>query len=417
MRLRQLLLICLILSLVKESNSVGWPEWRGPKGDGISTETRFPVNWSSDQNILWSSPLPAPGNSSPVVFGDRVYVTCANDDGTERSLMAFNRDNGELIWKQTKPHPEPDPTHPINPWCAPSPATDGQTVFVWNGSAGAKAYRAIDGSLIWERDLGDFVHQWGHSSSPRLFEDTVIIFGSPGPRVILTALDKATGETVWETNLSHLGSPPTELKGSFVTPFIWQNGDRPEMLIPLPNYLASFDPHSGEEIWRCHGLGNLTYTDAMVGEGMILAFSGYKGPSLGMRAPSPTEKGDLTDSHRIWINDAVEQRVGSGLILDGRYYVTGRKGPLKCGDIRTGEILWREDLREQVWSAINLAQGLLYVTDQAGITRIFRPGDRFELVSKNSLTKEDRGNSTIAFVDGQLFLRTHKNLYTIGSKE
>jgi len=200
--------------------------------------------------------------------------------------MAFKRDNGELIWKQTKAHPEPDPTHPTNPWCAPSPATDGQNVFVWNGSAGAAAYRAKDGALLWERDLGTFVHQWGHSSSPRLFEDTVIIFGSPGPRVLLTALDKATGETVWETDLSHLGSPPTELKGSFVTPFIWQNGNRPEMLIPLPNYLASFDPYTGEEIWRCLGLGNLTYTDAMVGEGMILAFSGYKGPSIGMRAPS-----------------------------------------------------------------------------------------------------------------------------------
>ncbi|MGK0240599.1 MAG: outer membrane protein assembly factor BamB [Candidatus Pelagisphaera sp.] len=389
-----------------------WSEWRGADGDGFSDESTAPLKWSDRQNVLWKAELPAPGNSSPIVFGDRVFITCANDDGTERSLMAFNRKSGALLWKRSKEHLEPDPTHPTNPWCAASPATDGESVFTWDGSVGAAAYD-YSGKLLWQRDLGAFVHQWGHGSSPRLYKDMVIIFGGPGPRVLLTALDKKTGETIWEKNLSHIGSEPEELIGSFATPFIWQNGKRTELLLPLPGYLASFDPDTGKEIWRCDGLGPLAYSDAMVGQGVILAFSGFKGPSFGMRVPGESERGNLTKSHRIWLNGVSEQRVGSGVIVGDRFYLCGRKGPLKCGDIKTGEILWIHDLGEQAWGAISHVQNRLYLTDQTGVTHIFKPGDRFDPIEQNTLAKEDRGNATIAFSDGQLFLRTHSHLYAI----
>lgn len=402
----------IFIAVALPASADNWPEWRGADGDGFSDESAVPTVWSDKQNVLWKSELPDPGNSSPIVFGDRVFITGANDDGTERSLMAFDRKSGKLLWKRSREHLASDPTHATNPWCAASPATDGQSVFTWDGSAGAAAYD-YEGKLLWQRDLGVFVHQWGHGSSPRLHKDMVIIFGGPGPRVLLTALDKKTGEIVWQEDLSHLGSDPQELVGSFATPFIWQNGKRAELLLPLPGYLASFDPDSGKEIWRCEGLGELAYSDAMVGRGIILAFSGYKGPCFGMRAPGENEWGDLTKTHRVWFNEVSEQRVGSGVIVGDRFYLCGRKGPLKCGDINTGEILWTHDLGEQAWGAISYVQNRLYLTDQAGVTHIFRPEDCFDLIERNALAKEDRGNATIAFSDGQLFLRTHRHLYAI----
>lgn len=405
------------LAVVCELAASGeWPEWRGPNGDGLVTQTGFSLQWSPEENILWEAALPAPGNSSPIVYDDRVFVTCANADGTERSLFAFDRATGKQLWRRTVAYPEDDPTHATNPWCAATPATDGETVYVWNGSAGAIAYD-FEGNQLWRRDLGKFLHMWGHASSPRLFRDTVILFGTPGPRVVLTALDKKTGETVWENSMDEVTSPPDELHGSFVTPLLWRNGSRSEMLIPMPGHLASFDPATGKELWRCEGLGKLTYTDAMLGKDLILAFSGFRGPAIGMRKPAPQETGNLTESHRIWKNDTIIQRVGSGVMAGGRFYLCGRKGELHSGDIYTGETLWTHNLREQAWSSISLVDGLLWLTDQAAITRIFKPGDAFDLVEENAMRAKERTNSTLAFSNRQLFLRTHQRLYCIAGED
>ena len=391
-----------------------WPEWRGAKGDSIVESGEYPMSWSPSENIQWKASLPAPGNSSPIVFEDHVFVTCANDDGSVRSLLAYDRSSGELLWQQSINYGKDDPTHPTNPWCAATPATDGTAIYVWNGSAGATAYD-FDGKKLWHRDFGEFTHQWGHASSPRIYKDTVIYFGSPGTRVLLTALDKSTGQTVWEKSLDEFISPPDELYGSFATPFFWKNGPRDELLIPLPGYLASFNPSTGEELWRCDGLGKLTYSDAMLSEELILAFSGFKGPAIGMRKPNPDETGNLTESHRLWINDTVVQRVGTGVVVDDKFYLCGRKGILQCGDIQTGEILWSENLRTQAWGSISLYDGVLFLMDQQSVTHVFKPGNEFDLISRNVMNPKERSNSTLAFSDGQLFLRTYQALYAISN--
>lgn len=400
-------------SALSTSLADNWSEWRGGHGNGRVGESNLPVEWSSDRGILWETELPAPGNSSPIVFGDRLFLTGANDDGTERSLMSFDRANGKLQWKRSVSAAKDDPTHPTNPWCAASPATDGERVYVWNGSAGASAYD-FAGKQVWHRDLGTFVHQWGHASSPRIYKDTVIIFGGPGPRVVLTALNKFTGKTVWEQDLNEATSPPAEVFGSFVTPLVWKNGSRPELLIPLPGYLASFNPETGEELWRCEGIEKLAYSDALVGDGVLLAFSGFRGPSIGMRMPGPDERGNLTESHRLWKNDTILPRVSSGVIVGDHFFLCGVKGELHCGHVRTGKILWTHKLRHETWSAISLVDDLLYLTDQACVTHIFEPSDQFRLIRKNAMRPHERTNSTLAFSDGELFLRTHERLYAIG---
>lgn len=396
-------------------SGIGWKEWRGNNGDGFVGQSGFPIEWSPEKNIIWRTDLPAPGNSSPIVFGDHVFVTCANVDGTERSLIAFDRETGTQLWEESVFYDKDDPTHATNPWCAATPATDGESIFVWNGSAGATAYD-FEGNNLWHRDLGEFTHRWGHASSPRVFGDTVIYFGSPGPRVILTALDKKTGATVWETVMTEAASPPEDLHGSFVTPFLWKNGTRTELLIPLPGYLASFDPATGDEFWRCRGLGTLTYTDAMVGNDVILAFSGYRGPAFGMKLPSPSDTGDLTESHRIWVNDTVIQRVGSGVIIGDQFYLCGRRGDLHSGNIYTGETIWGHNLREQAWSAISLVDENLWLTDQSSTTHVFEPGAVWNPLQVNSMGENERTNSTLVFLDERLYFRTHEAIYAIGRK-
>lgn len=396
-------------------NGENWTEWRGPRGDGVVADSSFARQWSASENVLWKAELPDAGNSSPVIWGDRVFVTPAEDGGRNRSLICFDRSNGSLLWKRSVIYEKDDPTHATNPWCAATPATDGEAIYVWNGSAGATAYD-FEGRKLWHRDLGVFVHQWGHASSPRVYKDTVIIFGRPGPRVILTALDRNTGETVWTRDLEEVVSPPEELHGSFVTPYLWKNGERDELLIPLPGYLASFDPKTGSELWRCEGLGRLTYTDAMVGHDVILAFSGFRGPAIGMRKPGPKDVGNLTESHRIWKNDTVVQRVGSGVIVGDRYFLCGRKGELQCGDVHTGEIVWSQDLREQNWGAISLVGSDLYLTDQSSVTRIFAPTDHFQLLHENKMAPGERSNATIGFYGDVIFLRTFQHLYAIAER-
>jgi pyruvate formate lyase activating enzyme len=360
-----------------------FPEWRGARGDGVITSPAadaFPLRWSPTENILWKTPLEFPGNSSPIVYEDRVFLTSANDDGTKRSLICFDRATGRKLWQSDSSYDEPDPTHKTNPWSAASPATDGQTVFTF-----------------WSRDLGTITHKWGHASSPRLYKNTVIIHAGPGPNVALYALNKQTGATVWKTEPPFATGTPQALKGSFATPLLWRNGARDELLLPLPGFLVSFDPNTGRELWRCAGLGDLTYSDALVGEGLILAFSGFKGPSIGMRQPAPTETGDLTESHRLWQAPSVYSHVGSAILLDGRFYICDRKGPLHCGDTRTGELVWTHDLREQTWSAITRLGDRLYLTDQAAVTHVFQPGDRFEVITQNAMAPDERTNATIAF--------------------
>src|SRR3954471_426178 len=172
-----------------------WPAWRGPAGNGITQETNLPETWSQTENVTWRAPLPGPGNSSPVVLGDRVFVTCASDKGAVRSVICFDRADGKVRWRKDTPFKGEEPTHETNPYDASTPATDGKALYVWHGSAGFFAYD-LDGKELWHRDLGPFVFIWGNASSPVLLGDHVILPAGPGPRSALLAMDKNTGKTL-----------------------------------------------------------------------------------------------------------------------------------------------------------------------------------------------------------------------------
>lgn len=393
-----------------------WPQWTGPSGDGIAPGESAPLEWTAE-NQRWRTPLPAPGNSSPIVAGGRVFLTSADENGKRRSLLCFDREDGKLLWESGVDFPGKEATHKTNPHGAASPATDGERIFVSFASAGAAAYD-FAGKELWRRDLGKLDHIWGSASSPVVCGDAVIFLWGPGTSVKLVALKRESGETLWETPLPEAAAEkPDQFKGSWTTPLRWQNGARAELICPLPGKIASFDPATGNELWRCSGLGDLYYTNALVGSGVIVGMSGYGGPAIGMKAPAPGETGDLTETHRLWRTEKNTQRIGSGIIHGGCVYLINESGIMQCLDLKTGGEIWKERAARQTWGSLRLIGDRLFSTDLQGTTRAIKPSpDGFEKLAESPLEKTEMTRATAAFSGGQVFLRTYEALYCFGEK-
>jgi len=181
-------------AVTSTASAEDWPAWRGPRANGISAERGLPTRWSATENIRWKVPLPAPGNSTPIVWGERVFLTQAFDGGKRRAVLALARSDGKKLWQQELPCATEETTHRQNPPCSASPVTDGKAVYAQLGSAGVAAFD-VDGKPLWHCDLGPVLHRWGNGPSPVLYGNLLIVFHGPGEPTFLTALDKRTGKT------------------------------------------------------------------------------------------------------------------------------------------------------------------------------------------------------------------------------
>lgn len=410
--------VAMLLLLIAATASAGdWPGFRGPDGNGLSTERGLPIQWSAEQ-VAWAVDLPTAGNSSPIVWGDRIFLTGAMEGGAERVLMCFDRATGKMLWHNSLRFDGQEPTHETNPYCSSTPVTDGARIYIWQGSAGMVAYD-FDGRQLWRTDLGLFQHIWGNAASPVLFEDTVILHAGPGPRVLLIALDRATGKTVWQKELADaagpVGSSGKDWKGSWSTPVIDINPatSQPELILSLPQYVAAFNPRTGQEYWRCTGLSDLVYTSPVVGPDVIIAMSGFMGPSIGLRRPGAEASGDVTESHRLWRAEKNPQRIGTGVLLGDHLYMVNEPGVAECIEAKSGNTVWKERLGAAMWGSPIYADGRIYATDNQGTTHIFAPSTKFEPLANNPLPTPQMTRATPAFSDGQIFIRTYDKLYRI----
>lgn len=388
-----------------------WPSWRGPQGDGHSHDSGFPLEWSATSHVKWKVALPGPGNSTPIVTGQRVFISCAAQEGRQRGLLCLDRDSGSTLWQQNVEYAEPEPTHAANLYCLSSPVTDGHCVIVWHGSAGVHAY-TLEGSLLWTCDLGEFRHAWGYGSSPILYQDLVILNAGPGLNAFVIALDKRTGAEVWRREFPEMvSSKLDEFRGSWSTPVVAPCGGRDLLLLSLPVRLHALEPLTGEDVWSCDGLGKLTFTSPLADDQTVVAMSGYFGPAL---AVQPGGHGDVTATHRLWIHDeSPPQRVGSGVLVDGYIYILNEPGIAWCIDAGTGEVLWKQRLGTgPSWSSMCYADGRLYANNMEGTTFVLAT-DHTECIvlAKNELHETMR--ASLAFSRGQIFARTHEHLYCL----
>lgn len=415
------IIVALLIGLIAAggAKAENWPGWRGPRGDGTSSETGVPTTWSKTENIRWKYPLPSPGNSSPVVWGDRVFLTQSIDKaGTERALLCLDRKNGELVWKKSVTFKGREPTHGTNPYCAATPVTDGERVIVSHGSAGLVCYD-FAGNQIWHRDLGSFIHIWGNAASPVLYDDLVILNCGPGERTSLRAFNKKTGTDVWEVPEpgGKSGENKEEWIGSWSTPRIAKIHGQDRIVMSWPNVLKAHDPKNGKAVWECQGLTKLVYTSPLVSGDVVVAMSGYHGSALAVKV-EPGASGNLQVKHRLWHHtQRIPQRIGSGVIIDDHLYMANAgPGTIQCFDLKSGKDLWDNSrLGTDQWGSLVVAEGRIYATDQSGDTYVLAAKPKLEQIRRNRLGEHT--NASLAISNGEIFLRTDKHLWCISEKK
>jgi outer membrane protein assembly factor BamB len=390
-----------------------WPTWRGPTGQGVCFEANLPLHWNSSENVRWKVRLPAGGNSTPVIWGERVFLTVAQDEGRQRSLLCFSKNSGELMWSRTVAFDGEEPTHPDNPYCSSSPVTDGSRVIVWYGSAGLHCYD-LNGQLLWSQDLGTFRHIWGNASSPLLSGDLCFLNAGPGPRSFVLAVNKHTGQTVWEFPVPGglEGGDAQSWIGSWSTPLLLPLAGREQLVVALPEQLVSLDPTTGRLLWKAGGLGRLIYASPVGTSELVVAMSGYMGPAVAVGVEASAK--DHLVARLRWKVERNPQQIGSGVVHERHLYRVTELGIAQCIELATGRVVWQERLGGRCWSSCVLtADDRVYVVDQAGETFVFQADpDRCDVLARNPLRELTR--ASLAVSDGLLFIRTYEHLWCIG---
>lgn len=413
----------LVLLCLSSSTLAGdWPAWRGPTGQGHCDEKGIPVTWSDTENVKWKVPLAVQGNSTPVVWGNKIFLTQANTGGSQRSLLCLAREDGKLLWQQDVAYAEKEKNWNQSWYGNASPVLDGERAIVSFGSAGMYCYD-FNGKELWKRtDLGTWEHAFGNGSSPVLYGDLAILWCGPNEtmgRNFLLAVDKKTGKTVWEQDHSY---------GSWSTPLITKVNGQDQLLLGYSKdvkgasddktgFLYGFDPNTGKEIWKCQGLNSYCYASPLFGDGVAVGMSGYGGSALAVKVDGT---GDIT-AKRLWLHPKNTQRVGSGMILNGHVYIVDENGVPHCYDAMTGADQWKLDKRPgsgaSTWGSMVHADGRLYVLMRNGETLVFAAKPTYELLAVNKLSDGDSTNSSLAISNGQVFLRTFKHLRCIAGSQ
>ncbi len=417
--------IVLLITLLLSSTCLGddWQLFRGPGNRGVSQETNLPLRWSKTSNIRWSTPLPGPGNGSPIVTNGLVFLAGGSEDGRRRSLSCYSADDGSQVWVRTVEFDRVEETHQTNPFGATTPASDGERVVVWHGSAGMICYD-LEGKLLWSRDLGMFDHVWGYGSSPIIHQGKVIQLCGPGERQFLAALDLETGEILWETPEPG-GNPQAKGRyvGSWSTPLIVEVNGKEQILCGLPTRVAAYDPETGNIVWYVEGVSSersdLMYTTPHVSGDFAVAMGGFGGPALGFTLGG---EGNMTEINRKWHvhgRPRNPQRIGSGMIVGDAIYMANadNEGSIECRDLHTGELRWevRRSNAGPHWASMLFADGRLYATGQHGVTTVFAPDPtQYRELARNDLG--ERVNATPAISGGHIYIRSFEHLYCIGNQ-
>ncbi len=418
--IRARLLLLAGLLIMTSARAGNWPAWRGPLGTGVSSEKELPLNWSTNENVRWRTPLPERGNSTPIVWDNRVFVTQATDKAGGRTLICFDRADGKLVWQAGVTVTDKELTHETNPYCSASPVTDGERVIASFASGGLVCYD-LNGTELWRRDLGLQRHIWGNGASPIIHGDLCILNFGPGERTFLIALDKRTGRTIWQVDepggqsgekLPGGGKP--DWIGSWSTPIVVTVNGREELIHAWPKRVVALAPQTGKELWTCQGLNALVYTSPLYSDGMVVAMGGFMGASLAVKADG---SGDVTATHRLWQHPKTKQRIGSGVITGNYIYILNDPGVAECFELRTGKLVWEERLKgpaakSDSWSSMLLAEDKLYVVNQGGDSFVLKASPKFEVLATNSIPETTM--ASLAMSNGEIFIRTHKNLWCIG---
>ena len=382
-----------------------WPRWRGPSGQGRVNGSDYPDTWSPTENILWKKPVPGRGNSSPIVWGDRILLTTAYDGGRRLSLLAFRRSDGSLLWESNVPEGPVLSSHQKNGHASATPLTDGERIYVSFGNRGLVAFD-MDGKVLWHQNLGPMEAYHGTAGSPLLYKNRIILYQDQYRESFIAAYDSSTGRPVWRT--------ARNARVGWGTPIAVRVVDHDEIIVNSQQSVHAYDPNTGKELWSCRGSLYEVIPTPVVGYGMVFCASGRAGPTLAIR---PGGSGNVTDSHLVWSSPRGSPFVPSPILYGEYLYMVNDMASIATSlEARTGRAVWQGRLgapRREGFSASPVAvDGKVFFTNDAGETFVLRAGAEFNLLRVNDL-----GETTLAspaLVEGKWYFRTARNLIAIG---
>jgi outer membrane protein assembly factor BamB len=385
-----------------------WPRWRGPSGQGLVAPGKYANTWSPTSNVKWRSRLPGTGNSSPIVWEDRVYVTTAQEFGGKLSLVAIARADGRKLWETFVPQQGVERVHEKNGYASATPATDGRLIYASFGRHGLVAFDR-DGKIVWHRRFGVIDNYHGPAGSPVLYKDRVFLYqdhnGTTGQSAFVAAFDAQTGKTLWET-------PRTETVG-WGTPVMITAGGRDELVVNSQRRVAAYDPLTGKELWTVRGMTFEVIPTPVVGDNLVFASSGRAGPTFAIR---PGGSGDVTSTHVVWSTPKGSPFVPSGVVHDGLLYlINDMQSILTVYEAKSGDLVYQGRLgvaqREGFSASPVVVNGEVFLTNDDGETFVVKAGREFNLMHTNTLG--ERTLASPALVDGVWYWRTASSLVAI----
>ncbi|MGB2712707.1 MAG: PQQ-binding-like beta-propeller repeat protein [Vicinamibacterales bacterium] len=382
-----------------------WPQFRGPDGQGHSTERGVPLHWSATRNIVWKVPVPGRGWSSPIVASRRVWLTTATGgrEGALR-LLAYDVESGrEALNVEIFRIGSANLLNDKNSHASPTPVADADRVYVHFGDEGTAAV-TMDGKVVWKTRLRHRT-QHGNGASPVIYGDLLIVNCDGADAAFVVALDKHSGKVRWKTWRRQPWSQ------AYTTPLVIRHGEQDQLVSVGASYAAAYEPQSGKEIWRvsyADGFSNVPRPVA--GHGLVYIMTGFQQPSLLAIRPSGT--GDVTQSHVAWSLNRGVSLTPSPLLVGDELYMVSDAGIVTCVDAKAGAIVWQHRLDGAFSASPVYADGRLYFQSEEGVTTVVVPGREFTVLSVNALDAPTLASMAVA--SGSMFLRTATHLYRIG---
>jgi len=408
----------LTVGLVSSAGGENWPNFRGPGGLGVSGDTGLPVTWSAKENIVWKTELPGPGASSPITWGDRIYLTCysgyglsereaGNQADLKRHLLCLNRADGKLVWEETVAALAAvrfGGFQARHGYASSTPATDGERVYVFYEKEGVLAYD-FAGKQLWQSDVGQRTHNWGSGTSPVLYKNLVIVNASVESGS-LVALDRSTGHEAWRAG---------GIRQSWNTPLLVEvAGGKQELVVSIQGSLLGFDPETGERLWNCPGIQDYVCPSVVAQDGVVYAIGGRRGGTA-----VAVKAGGRGEVEPLWTQRA-GSNVSSPVVYRDHLFWISDQGIAYCLKADTGEIAYEQRVpgsRVEGYASALAADGKVYnVTRERG-TFVLAAKPQFEQLAHNEFGSDTSiCNASPAVTSGQLLLRSNRYLYCVGSK-
>jgi outer membrane protein assembly factor BamB len=412
--------LALCVSYALPACADNWPQWRGPRNDGISQEKNIPVEWSETKNVAWKLPLPGRGGSTPCVWEDKIFLTSTVDGSAD--LVAICADtSGKEVWRKTLSKGTSNARADEGDAASPSPSTDGKHVWFFFGT-GDLVCLDLKGNEVWnlnaQNRYGKFRTQFGMHTTPVLFEGKIYMqFLHDGGQQVI-ALEAATGKEVWKVDRPSDGK--AECLHSYASAFMWTNGKESYLITHGNDYAIAHDLKDGHEIWRLGGLNpkdrynrTLRFVSSPVCTPELIVVPSAKNGAV--VAVKPNAKGEFADGSEFeqWRMPKGTPDVPCPLVADGYVYLCGESGTLTCLDAKTGKQQYAKTLKQFRYRASPVyADGKVYCTARDGTSFVVKAGPTFELLATNA-THDDQTSSPV-IADGRIYMRGFKNLYAIG---